>query len=503
MSEENNENNENNKNNQNMARDTAIYMLAKCIEGIVGVFTISIMSYLYVPMEMGKYSTLNVAITTFAMVCIQWLTQSVFRYIHKYKEVDDKTTFFSTIFVSWGRMNIAMFLIALLCIMVFKDNLLQSFIQNYSMSLLLTSLIMFFTYNTWQLVISMLAGMGKSKVNLFLSIFNVCGKLISVVSLNLIFGTDIIWVFASYILIDFLTVCIGFYKMQILPFIKPKRFNKDIQKDLWFYGMPLIWNMIATSILNKSDIYIITNYWGEDKAGIYQTNYSIIASAFILIASGAMRGSYPTILKAWNEGSLDNAKNLLKVAIRNYLLISIPAVVGVFSISDMLSQSLFDSLYWEGHTVMGFVALGMMFLGLTEYAIKSWELNSNTKEIVKRSMFSGFCNIALNITFIGTFGYEFAGISTAVSFGIYFVLAVIGTRKNIAFQVDFKSLFKIIFSSFIMYLAVCSIKTILPYNLITVVVAVIVGAFAYGVTLYVLGEIKKEVAFIVSKIGKK
>lgn len=493
----------NNENNKTMARDTIIYMLAKIIEGVVGVFTISIMSYLYVPMEMGKYSTVNVAVTTLAMVCIQWLTQSVFRYIHKYKKDEDKSTFYSTIFVSWRNMNFTIISIGLLLLILFKDNLLHSFIENYSLSLLVTSFIMFITYNTWQLVISMLAGMGKSTVNLKMSIFNVCGKLILVLCLNYIFGANIIWVFVSYIILDFLTICIGVKNMDIVKHINSKKFSKEIQKDLWFYGMPLIGNMIATSILNKSDIYIITNYWGEDKAGIYQTNYSIIASAFILIASGAMRGSYPTILKAWNDGSREKSEELLKVAIRNYLLVSIPAVVGVFSISDMIAQVLFDNLYWEGHTVMGFVALGMMFLGLTEYAIKPWELNSNTKEIVKRSMFSGICNIIMNLCFISVYGYKFAGLSTAISFCLYFILALIGTRKHMKFQLDMKAFSKIIGASFVMAVSVYICKSIVNNNFTGMVICVMFAVIFYGITLYLTGEIKNEIEFIKQKISNK
>ena len=75
--------NKNNK-NQAMAKDTIIYMIAKGIEGIVGVLTISAMSYIYVPEQTGRYSTINIAITTVAMVLIQWLVQSGLKYINKY-----------------------------------------------------------------------------------------------------------------------------------------------------------------------------------------------------------------------------------------------------------------------------------------------------------------------------------------------------------------------------------------------------------------------------------
>lgn len=485
-------------NNQKMAKDTIIYMIAKSIEGLIGILTISIMSHIYVPSEMGRYSTINIAITTIAMVCIQWLTQSVFRYMHKYQKEDDKKKFYSTIFVSWIKVNSIVLSIGIIGFSIFN-----SYIKDIlDINLIIASLIMFVTYNTYQLVISILAGMGKSVINLKLSIFNVFSKLFAIVVFNYILGSQILWIFISYIIADFLTAVFGIYNMKIKGYVNYKDFDKDIQSKFTAYGVPLIGNMLATSVLNKLDIYIINFSLGEESAGIYQTNYSIIASAFILIATGAMRGSYPTILKLWNQGDSDGTKKLLKVAIRNYMLISLPAVVGVFSISDGISQVLFKSLYWEGHFVMGFVALGMMFLGLTEYAIKPWELQSKTKEIVKRSMFCGFVNIVLNLMFIKTFGYIFGGISTAISFATYFVIAVFGTRKDILFQVDFKTLFKILFSSLVMGIVIISIKGFITYNLITLSLMVILGVVVYILILFLTGEIKNEVEFLKSKLKK-
>ena len=56
-----------------MAKDTIIYMLAKGIEGIVGIVTMSVMTYLLSTAQMGYYVTVNIAITTIAMLAIQWL----------------------------------------------------------------------------------------------------------------------------------------------------------------------------------------------------------------------------------------------------------------------------------------------------------------------------------------------------------------------------------------------------------------------------------------------
>lgn len=492
-----------NTKNQAMAKDTIIYMIAKIIEGIVGVLTISAMSYIYIPEETGRYSTINIAITTVAMVLIQWLVQSVLRYINKYELDNKQDEFFSTVFFSWFKVNMLVFLISSFIILIFSLGFFKSITSIYPISLIIVSFVMFFTYNTSQLVIGMLAGVRKSKINLVLSVINVVGKLLGIIILNKLFITKIEWIFISYIIFDFITAIIGFIKLDIKKHIKKECFNKEILNVLKMYGMPLMGNMIATSVLNKSDIYVIQYFLGEDKVGIYQTNYSIIASAFTLLAAGAMRGSYPTIIRTWSEGDTELTKILISNAIRTYLLISLPAVVGVFCISDFVAKVLFEAKYFEGHSIMGFVALGMMFLGLTEYAIKPWELNARTKEIFKRSMISGILNIILNIVFIKIFGYKFAGISTFLAFFIYFLLAKSGTKEYMPFNINKPSLYRILLSIFIMGASILLLKSFLPINIITLCILVFVGMLVYTLSLYFTGEAKNEINIIVNKLKMK
>ena len=152
---------------------------------------------------------------------------------------------------------------------------------------------------------------------------------------------------------------------------------------------------------------------------------------------------------------------------------------------------------------MGFVALGMMFLGLTEYAIKPWELNARTKEIFKRSMISGILNIILNVVFIRVFGYKFAGISTFLAFYIYFILAKNGTKEHMPFNLNVKSLYRILISIFIMGVSIIFIKIFLPINIITLCLLVFIGMLVYILSLYFTGEAKNEIDIIINKLKRK
>lgn len=490
-----------------MAKDTIIYMLAKGIEGVVGIVTMSVMTYLFATAQMGYYSTVNIAITTIGMVAIQWLVQSVLRYINKYDIEGRHEEFYSTVFSAWLKVNLTVGSIALIALIILKlcfDNIevVQSFTSVYTYPVFICGILWFVTYNTAQLMISMLAAVREAKLNLILSMITVCGKLMFMVIFCKLWTSKIEWIFLSYFITDGIVSVIGMKRLKILSYLKGKA-DKDILKELMDYGMPLMGNQLATSVLNKSDIYIITIALGASAAGIYQTNYSLIATAFTLLNASVMRGCYPTILRAWSEGKRDDVQRLLNEAVRMYMLVAIPAVAGVFAVSDSAAFALFDSEYIEGHIVMFWVALGMMFLGLTEYSIKHWELNANTNAIFKRSLIGGAVNVGLNLVLVKLTGsYFIASVTTFIGFFVYFVLARYGTRNYLKWEIKPRRFFNILLSAVIMVAAIEILKRMLPNSKLCLALFVICGIIVYGAILVLTGEVKDELNIIKRKFVK-
>lgn len=532
-----------------MAKDTIIYMLAKGIEGVVGIATMSVMTVLFVPELMGHYSTVNIAITTIGMVCIQWLVQSVMRYINKYQIEKKETSFYTTVFLAWAKSNIlglvctpllilaalaVMHVLSVVITLLFGGGFtwaskLSFEVMSGKISRIITPLLMllaglwFVTYNTAQLVIAMLAALRKAKLNLLLSMITVCGRLALMCLFCKLWGSRVEWIFLSYFITDGVVSLIGLLNLQVFKYLNAKNGSKEIQNELRSYGMPLMGNMITTSVLNKSDIYIISGLLGFGMAGIYQTNYSLIATAFTLLSASVMRGSYPTILRTWSEGKKELTEQLISEAVRFYLLLSVPAVLGVASVSDVVARALFEAKYFEGNTIMFWVALGMMFLGLTEYSIKHWELNANTTAIFKRSLIGGIVNVGLNLVFIRVFGsYYVAAVTTFIGFFVYFLLARFGTRKYMKWHVPLLSYVRIIGSGLLMFAALMLLKKYgLSFenlngalaavhggaafsekivNLTRVLLLVLIGAVLYGILLLTSGEVKSEVKAILAKI---
>lgn len=490
-----------------MAKDTIIYMLAKGIEGVVGIVTMSAMTYLFATDQMGHYQNINIAITTIGMVAIQWLVQSVLRYINKYDIEGRQDEFYSTVFSSWLKSNVYVTLgsLAVFAIAYFflsDISIVKRIIEVCNPLVCIFGLLWLVAYNTAQLMISMLAAVREAKLNLLLSVITVCGKLLFMVAFCYLWESKIEWIFLSYLITDSVVSIIGMKRLHILSYLKTKS-NKNILAELKAYGMPLMGNQLATSVLNRSDAFIVTFALGAGATGIYQTNYSLIATAFTLLNASVMRGCYPTILRAWSEGRKDDVQRLLNEAVRMYMLIAIPAVAGVFAVSDSAAYALFDIEYVEGHVVMFWVALGMMFLGLTEYSIKHWELNADTGSIFTRSLISGILKVVLFFIIIElTQSYTLAAVTTFIGFLVYFLLARFGTRHYLKWHIKAKNFIRILVSALLMVVAIELLKIVMPNSKLCLALFIICGIIVYGGSLVVLGEVKEEIAIIKRKLSK-
>ena len=491
-----------------IAKDTVVYMIAKMIEAVVGIVTMSAMSYLFRKAQMGYYSTVNIAVTMIALLAVQWLNQSVLRYINKYDIANKKDIFISTVINSWMKVNAGVVAAAAAVVIALKaasaySDALASFMSVYTPGVFVCGILWFITYNTAQLMIAMLAALRKARVNLLLSVITVCGRLALMVLFCMMWGSRIEWIFLSYFITDGVVSLIAMRELRLLSYIGA-RSDRGILAELKAYGLPLMGNQFATTILNKSDVYIVMIALGAGASGIYQTNYSLIATAFTLINAAMMRGCYPTILRKWSEGKKDEVQTLLNTAVRMYLLIAVPAVAGVWAVSYQAAYALFAPEYVEGHVVMFWVALGMMFLGLTEYSIKNWELHANTSAIFKRSMIGGVVNVGLNLVLVKLLdSYFIASVTTFLGFFVYFLLAVFGTRKHLIWHIKARSLFNILLSAAVMAGVIKLMESALPEGKLYLALFIFCGIIVYGLMLALTGEVRDELSIIRAKLIRK
>lgn len=481
----------------NMVKDTFLYLPAKILEGIFGVVTLSLITRLLRPEDYGNYHLSVTTVSIISLAVLGWLYQAAFRYVNNFTGKKKVTVFYSTIFVVWAVISVSVTILGLILLFF-----LRNIFDTYTIKLVLFSILMFFTYSLAQILFYMLSAARIIKLFLALSVLSAALKPALMMLFIKVLGTGFIGAIISLILVDTLVITVIIHRLKIYRYINLHFFSSRVIKKFSKYGIPLVGVSLSSSLLNYSDSYILKIFRGSDYVGIYSANYSIASSVFTALLFAIMRGVYPTILKNWKQNNKKYTESLLSNAVRYFMIITVPAVVGISVLSSVISNIL-DPLYIEGSSVIIFVSVGMFFYGLTEYNNKAWELTSNTGTIFRNILFCCLFNIIINIITIPFAGYMAAAVNKTLAFLFYFLLSYFGGRKILKWHLEPKSFIRISSSAVIMgsiiYVIISLLETV---GIMHLLVLVPLGVAVYGISLYLTGEIKPEVKQLVSKVRK-
>lgn len=496
----------------NMAKDTLLYLPAKIIEGIIGILTLSAYTEFFKSEGFGIYNLSTVTVNIVSLFLLGWLFQSTYRYINEFTGEKNIKVFYSTIAVAWMIISVFTVIISIPVFLLIKNN--PHYIGNifkidnitdFNISYVMTLIIfMFVTNGIFQILLTMLSAARVIRLYLVLSVFSALFKLLITYFLVKFYSAGVYSALLSIVVVDLAAAIAAIFRLKIYRYVNFSMFSKELMRKFMKYGIPLVGVSLSLSLLSYSDRYIITFFSGLSDVGKYSSNYSIASSVFSMLLFAIMRGVYPSILKAWKQSSQDKTEELLSNGIRYYLLITVPAVVGISILSPIISGILDPSVAGGSITIV-WVSIGMFFLGLSEYNNKAWELTSNTKPIFRNSLLCCLFNIVANIILIPVFGYMAAAVNTTLAYLLYFLLSFFGGRKLLKWHLPYKTYIKIFGSAAVMGIIIYMMSKALPSGLYMLFILVPAGMAIYGVCLYISGEIRAEMQqlkiSLISRIG--
>lgn len=464
------------------------YLPIKIMEGIIGIVTLKVYTTLFDPEEFGDYQVINLTFSIIFLICLGWIVQGIVRYSNTYsKEKEKKDQFYSTLVISW------MITVVVLAFIFFLGACFLPELININQSYALLIIFVMVSYSLNTILLTHLLYSDKRMLNSVLLLTSVIAKLVFTYILTRIIGKTIIAIFISHSVTDFMVGLIAIFSSSLMKHIKIKAFSKVMLKSLVSFGYPLMGLSLAMIILNMSDRYIIKYFYGSKEVGLYTTNYAISSAIFTMIMFGLSRGIYPKILQAWNDKNYDVAEKKLGVGGKYYIMIALPAAIGIFMLSAPIASICLGPKYFEARNVIGIVSIAMFFYGLSEYFNRGWELKANTFPILINCSIAASINIILNLIFIPIYGYMVAAYSTLIAYIVYVIISWLRGNENMRFRVDKKSLWNILLSCCIMVIIVLAFDYLFLINLIGLVIVIPLAAIGYFATLFLTGEIKNEI----------
>lgn len=248
---------------------------------------------------------------------------------------------------------------------------------------------------------------------------------------------------------------------------------------------------LAAWILSLSDRYIIEFYRGAQEVGIYSASYAISEKSILLLVSFFLLASRPISLTLWEREGVQKARDFISLVTRYYLLLSVPAVVGLSALAQPVMSILTGSEYIEGFRIIPFVALGGLLLGLQQRFQDGFIYFNKTNLLMIAIVAGGCVNVGLNLLLVPKYGYMAAAVTTLIGYTVLLVIMVIASRKYFVWEFPLKSLGRAVLASTIMAAAVYPVGNgLTSSHLLNLLAAIPLGALLYFSLLYLLGEIQ-------------
>ena len=267
--------------------------------------------------------------------------------------------------------------------------------------------LMFCPYTAFQVLNAALIQLGRVKASILWSLTSAVLKL--AVAFALVGGksnypSPFPAIFANTIADGVATIG-AVFALSLPVVVRLKYFSKPLLNRFLKYGVPLMGVSISVALLNQIDKYLVVGFYGNILYAYYSNNNSMASGLFTMISVGIMRGVYPAVLRGWREGGKAAAKPLLDQGVRLYLLIAVPAVAGLTAVALPLSRFLFPAKYAAGAPVIAYTALAMLFMGLTEYANKAYELEQSTVHVLQNSAIAAVIKVVSSVILLKTLGF--------------------------------------------------------------------------------------------------
>ncbi len=291
-----------------------------------------------------------------------------------------------------------------------------------------------------------------------LSIFRQCSSMINlalVITLPIL-GYPLIIVVFSQILVEltFIVILFGLIIKETswsLPTI-------SLAKEYLGFSIPQIPQGLILWILQSSDRYFIVYYLGIAQVGIYSASYNVGAFTAIFYTPISYV-LYPTISRYWELQDMSRVKLYMEYSTKLFLLLAVPASVGLFFFSKQLLTSLATAEFAIGGMLTLLVAIGTLMLGIYQINVFIILLAKKTKWIPVICAVSAAINIGLNFTLIPMIGIMGGAISTLLAYFSLAVFVTLWARREVDYYLDFVFISKCVIASIVMALALFLVNT--------------------------------------------
>ena len=262
-------------------------------------------------------------------------------------------------------------------------------------------------------------------------------------------------------------------------------------KDYFLLGLPTLGSYMSSWIIKSGDRYLINFFLGIIFVGYYAPGITL--GNFLTLILSPLSFILPVVLaKHFDNNQISEVKNYLKYSLKYFLMISIPAALGLSILSKQILTIFSTSeIATNGYLITSFAAFGIVFYGICDIFEQILLLHKKTKISSTIWLTCALLNIVTGLILIPLFGIAGAGIAFLITMFVASLLTYFYATKYLkfSFYIDWLFILKVISASFLMGLFITWLQ---PIGLYKTFVTVLLGIFIYGILIFSLKCLNQE-----------
>lgn len=471
-----------------LVNDIAKYLPSYVVPAIVGLIAIPIITRLFPPEDYGNYVLVLVTVSVLFTIATTWIGAAIIRFFPAY-ELDNRLGEFYATIVKLAFVSVA----AISLIFVGVLFLAKGHISANLYSLMRIGLLVFIATSWLTLLLTFLRA--KRRVSWYTSftIWRSVAGLGFGVTLVMIFQYGVEGLLWGALLSTVVALPLLWKVSMGKPSFKEGSIRSPMSMEMTKYGFPLVAVNISTWMLCLSDRYVLGFFRGSQEVGIYSASYAISEQSILIVASLFVLASGPIGFSIWESQGVEASQEFLKKVTRYYLLIGLPAAVGLSVLAKPVISVLAAPAYFPGYVVVPLVAFSAFLIGIEHRFGLVLAFYKKTNLSMYYNLIGGGLNLGLNFLLIPKYGYIAAAATTFVACAANLVMVIAMSRHFLVWQFPFKSLGRAACASIVMGIMVYYLSIgFSSSNMINLMVSISAGAVAYFMILLLLRELQPE-----------
>ena len=299
---------------------------------------------------------------------------------------------------------------------------------------------------------------------------------------------------SKYVLIySIQTVGVSITSLAFLPKLvtKPVMNFKTISeafKDSLIFFIPSFSVFLGGVI----DITVLGVLSGDAQVGFYEESNKINT-----LIVGLIGATYPVFLSRMTRisKSKDNKSFslIMEKMLSYYFLITIPIVLGLYCINDLITLLFFGDGYVPSIYINYYLFPYIIFNSFSQLLVNSYYLPKNkNKQLCVYYVVFAILNLFLNIPLVYFMDAAGAALSTSISGLVLVIMFILGSRKEINYLKIFTSSIKPTISSLIMVAMILLTNLINDFSILPIYIKLMIiissGIIIYSLCLFILRD---------------